>query len=57
MLEARGGLRLALEALDELLVLREAVVEDLDRDVSIDSVSAASQTSAIPPAPIFRSSR
>ncbi len=36
VLEAGGGLGLAAEALDELLVLGEAVVEDLDRDVAVE---------------------
>ncbi len=38
VLEAGRGLGLAAEALDELLVLREAVVQHLDRDVAIEFV-------------------
>ena len=36
MLEAGGRLGLAPEALDELLVLGEAVVQDLDRDAAVE---------------------
>ncbi len=36
VLEPGRRLRLALEALDELLVLREAVVQDLDRHVAVE---------------------
>jgi hypothetical protein len=52
VLEPGGRLGLALEALDELRVLGEAVAT-----LRSSSVSSASQTSAIPPEPILRSSR
>ena len=36
VLEAGGGLRLAAEALDELRVLGEALVQELERDLAVE---------------------
>ena len=57
VLEARGGLGLAAEPLDELAVLGEAVCSIFSATWRCRCASSASQTSAIPPEPIRRSSR
>ena len=49
VLQAGGGRRLAAEALDELVVLGEAAVEELERDLAAELLSSAQYTSAMPP--------
>ena len=48
---AGGARRLAAEALDELLVLGEAVVQQLDRDLAAELLVLGQYTSAMPPEP------
>ena len=57
VLEAGRRLGLAAEALDELAVLGEAAVQDLQRDLALQVGVLGSQTSAIPPEPILRTTR
>ena len=57
VLKAGRRLGLAAEALDELVVLGEALVQQLQRHPAPRWVSSAQQTSAIPPEPIRSSTR
>ena len=54
MRQARRVLGLAAEALDELLVVRVAVVEDLDRDAAAELLVLGEVDVAMPPAPSLR---
>ena len=57
VVERREQLGLALEARQALGIAGEAVGEDLDRDVALERVSVARQTSPMPPSPIFSTRR